>query len=206
MNASAKHWDEVYRQKAADQVSWYRSHLETSLRLLTYALPSTDAAIIDVGAGHSRLADDLILAGYRNLTLLDLSLAALEQTRSRLGVDADPIQWIEGDVTQIDLPVNAFDAWHDRAVFHFLTTESQQRAYVSQLERSVRVGGHLVLATFGPNGPVKCSNLDVARYDASALARVLGRRFELLESFLELHETPSGSAQEFQYTWFRKIK
>ncbi len=205
MTDSTAHWEEVYRTKEANRVSWFRSHLDSSIRLIRDAVPNSDAEIIDVGAGHSRLADDLLAAGYRHLTLVDLSSHALDQTRARLGASADRVCFVGGDVTQIDLSGKHFDVWHDRAVFHFLTEDGQRRAYVQQLDRALRYGGHAVLATFGPNGPMKCSGLNVVRYDASALSQILGASYELRESFVEAHETPAGSVQEFQYTLFRKI-
>jgi SAM-dependent methyltransferase len=197
------HWETVYRTRPGDGVSWYRPHLETSLRLIAEAAPDHAAAILDAGAGRSTLADDLLARGYRKLTLVDLSAAALEQARTRLGATAAELRWLAADITEAALPEATYDVWHDRAVFHFLTTEAQRAAYLRQLRRALKPGGHLVLATFGAAGPQRCSGLDVMRYDTQAQQQVLGQDFHLRESLIELHQTPGGSVQPFQYGLFQ---
>jgi SAM-dependent methyltransferase len=152
-----------------------------------------------VGGGESTLVDDLLARGYQNLTVLDVSPAAIDFTKKRLGRLADSVQWIVGDITTADLPANAYDVWHDRAVFHFLTTPDQRAAYVRQVGRAVRPGGHVLLSTFGPEGPTKCSGLEVVRYDTESLHAEFCVRFQLLESLKELHETPFGTTQQFLY-------
>ena len=193
------HWENIYSTKAPDAVSWYRPHLETSLELIQTVAPARSTPIIDVGGGESTLVDDLLARGYENLTVLDVSSAAIQFTKERLRQRAVSVQWIVGDITSVDLPANAYDVWHDRAVFHFLTTPDQRSAYVQQVGRSVRSGGHVLVSTFGPEGPTKCSGLEVLRYDAESLHAEFGARFQMLKSLKELHETPFGKTQQFLY-------
>jgi SAM-dependent methyltransferase len=157
--------------------------------------------VIDVGGGASTLVDDLLDAGYRDLTVLDLSAAALRAARGRLGERADLVDWIEGDVTEVELPEARFDVWHDRAVFHFLTEEDQRARYVEAARRSVRPGGHVIVAAFGPGGPARCSGLPVVRYSPDRLHDEFGSPFALVEHASETHRTPWGSAQEFIYCY-----
>jgi ubiquinone/menaquinone biosynthesis C-methylase UbiE len=158
-----------------------------------------------VGAGESTLIDDLISRGYTNLTILDVSQTALAVTKKRLGSAAKGVQWICADVTQAPLPANFYDVWHDRAVFHFLTTDEQRQAYVQAVERAVKPGGHVIVSTFGPEGPTKCSGLPVVRYDAQELHGEFGNHFRLLESFKEVHKTPFGTKQQFLYCLCRFV-
>lgn len=195
------HWDKVYRTKAPDAVSWYRAHLERSLALIARAAPDRSAAIIDVGGGESTLVDDLLAGGYRNLSVLDLSPTAIEVARARTGEAGRQVTWLVADVTTADLTPQAYDVWHDRAVFHFLTEPDRRAAYVRQVARSVKPGGHVIVATFGPEGPVKCSGLDVVRYDAGSLHGEFGASFRLIESATELHQTPFGTTQQFLYCY-----
>ncbi len=197
------HWDNVYATKAPDAVSWYRAHLETSLALIERAAPNKSAAIIDIGGGESTLVDDLLLRGYRNLTVLDVSQIAVDVTRKRLGDAAQQVRWIVADVTEASLDPGTYGVWHDRAVFHFLAEPKQRQAYVRQVARAVRPGGHVVVSTFGPEGPTKCSGLNVVRYDAASLRAEFGARFELVGSSKELHKTPFGTTQQFLYCYCR---
>ena len=193
------HWESVYSTKAPNAVSWYRLHLETSLEIIQRVAPTRSTAIIDVGGGESTLVDDLLARGYQNLSVLDVSSAAIDFTKRRLGRTADSVEWIVGDITTAELHTNAFDVWHDRAVFHFLTAPEQRVAYVRQVARAVKSGGYILVSTFGPEGPMKCSGLEVMRYDAESLHAEFGVRFRLLESCKELHETPFGTTQQFLY-------
>ena len=193
------HWETVFNTKAPDAVSWYRPHLEQSLELIERCAPDRSAAIVDGGAGESTLVDDLLARGYRQITILDVSKTAIQVTKERLGPAAEQVQWTVGDVTELSLPAQAFDVWHDRAVFHFLVDPAQRQAYVRSVLRSVKQGGHVIVSTFGPEGPTKCSGLDVMRYDAEALHHEFGRRFRIEESSQELHHTPWGTAQQFVY-------
>ena len=197
------HWENVYQTKAVDEVSWYRPHLETSLRLIEDAAPERDRAIIDVGGGEATLVDDLVSRGYTDVTVLDISQAAIEVAKDRLGFAAAPVHWITGDITSAELEAARYDLWHDRAVFHFLTSADDRAAYVRQVALAVRPGGHVIVATFGLDGPEKCSGLDVVRYDAENLHGEFGPKFRLLDSVMELHETPWGTPQQFMYCFCR---
>lgn len=198
-----RHWENVYTTKSPDAVSWYRRHLETSLALIERAADAREASIIDVGGGESTLVDDLLLRGYNNLTILDVSQTAIEVTKKRLGSAAEQVRWLVGDIVEIELEPHTYDLWHDRAVFHFLTTPEPRLAYVRQVTRAVKPGGHVIVSTFGPEGPTKCSGLDVMRYDAESLHGEFGGHFRLVESSKELHETPFGSTQQFFYCYCR---
>ena len=197
------HWEKVYATKTPDAVSWYRRHLDRSLAHIERAVPERSASIIDVGGGESTLVDDLLLRGYTNITVLDVSQGAIDVTRSRLGSAADQVRWIAADITQVELEPRAYDLWHDRAVFHFLTVPEQRTAYIRQVARSVRPGGHVIVCAFGPEGPTKCSGLEVVRYDAESLHREFGASFRLIESSTELHRTPFDTTQQFLYCYCR---
>lgn len=195
------HWDGVYTRVAHDAVSWYRPHLETSLRLIR-SVAGPETPIIDVGGGHSTLVDDLAELGYRHITVLDVSAVAIGRSQERLGEAAKQVTWLAGDVLSVPLPEKHYEVWHDRAVFHFLREPEQRRRYGQQMQRALRPGGHLIMATFGPQGPLKCSGLEVCRYDDAALSAELGPQFQLVESLIEMHQTPSGGQQQFQYCHF----
>ena len=193
------HWEKVYQTKAADAVSWYRPHLEKSLAFIRRAASDLSAAIIDVGGGESTLVDDLLADGYRDVTVLDISPTAIETAKRRLGGKAKDVAWLTADITETDLPRQRYDVWHDRAVFHFLTEPQQRAAYVRQVLLAVKPGGYVIVAAFGLEGPLKCSGLDVMRYDANALHDEFGAGFQLVESATELHATPFGTTQQFVY-------
>ena len=193
------HWDRIYTRKVPNQVSWYRPHLEESISLIGQAGGGTGAAIIDVGAGESTLVDDLLARGYSRITVLDISQAAILATKKRLGDAAEQVRWMIGDITQAELAPATYDVWHDRAVFHFLTSEDDRRAYVRQLVRAVKRGGHVIVSAFGPDGPSRCSGLEVLRYDAESLHAQFGAKFRLISSSRHLHETPFGTTQQFLY-------
>ena len=195
------HWDNVYRTKQPTEVSWYRPHLDVSLRLIEEAAPDREARIIDVGGGESTLVDDLLARGYRHLSVLDVSPAALAVARERVGRAGAGVEWVCGDVTKVALPRRAYDVWHDRAVFHFLTDAGDRAAYVRQVASAVKPGGHVIVATFGPEGPTKCSGLDVVRYGPDALHDEFGARFRLVKHLTELHRTPAGAIQQFTYCY-----
>jgi 2-polyprenyl-3-methyl-5-hydroxy-6-metoxy-1,4-benzoquinol methylase len=195
------HWERVYDTKAPDQVSWFRPHLLMSLGLIERAAGVREASIIDVGAGASTLVDDLLAAGYRNLTVLDISQTAIEVAKHRLGPAAASIRWLRANVAREDFPPHSYDVWHDRAVFHFLTNPEERLAYVRNVAWAVKPGGHVIVSTFGPDGPEKCSGLDVMRYDAESLHHEFGARFRLVESSKELHQTPFGTSQQFLYCY-----
>jgi len=197
------HWEKIYSTKAPDAVSWYLAHLETSLALIERAAGAHSASIVDVGGGESTLVDDLLARGYQNITVLDISETAIDATKKRLGTAAEHVSWLVGDISEVQLTPNAYDVWHDRAVFHFLITPEQRAAYVRQVAAAVRPGGHVIVSTFGPEGPTKCSGLDVVRYDEVSLHKQFGVRFRLEESSKELHQTPFGTTQQFLYCYCR---
>ncbi|MDD2686608.1 MAG: class I SAM-dependent methyltransferase [Gallionella sp.] len=198
------HWEQVYTSKSVDAVSWFQEHADLSLDLIKATDAGHHASIIDVGGGASKLADDLLGNGYTDLTVLDLSAAALNATRQRLGKQAGQVSWIEADITQAELPAKRYDIWHDRAVFHFLTTPEQRNAYVQTVFRSVKPGGHVIVATFAEDGPLQCSGLPVMRYRADELHDEFGEAFTLLKHQKEAHHTPSGSVQQFVYCYCRR--
>ena len=199
---SKRHWETIYQTKAPDAVSWYRPHLEKSLDLILKAVDhDSKAAIIDVGAGEATLVDDLLAKGFQSITVLDISEKAIEDTKNRLGPIASAVTWMVEDITKVELPEHYFDVWHDRAVFHFLTEPADREAYVKTVAQSVKSGGHVIVATFGPEGPEKCSGLNVVRYDAESLHNQFGARFKLVEHTSEQHETPFGTTQQFLYCY-----
>jgi 2-polyprenyl-3-methyl-5-hydroxy-6-metoxy-1,4-benzoquinol methylase len=195
------HWEKIYTTKPPEAVSWYRSHLETSLALIERAASEKSGSIIDVGGGEATLVDDLLARGYENITILDISQTAIDASKKRLGAAAEQVRWLVADITQVQLESSAYDVWHDRAVFHFLTAPAQRITYVRQVVRAVKHGGHVIVSTFGPEGPTKCSGLDVVRYDAESLHDQFGMRFRLVESSKELHRTPFGTTQQFLYCY-----
>jgi SAM-dependent methyltransferase len=204
MSGGVEHWQGVYSAKGEAQTSWFRPHLDESLRIIdALALPS-QAAFIVVGAGRSTLVDDLRARGFHDLCVLDISAEALAQSRARLGAAASLVHWIEGDVLEARLAPARYDLWHDRAVFHFLTSAEQQARYAAIAARSIRPGGHLLLATFAPDGPEKCSGLPVCRYDAATLAARFASHFTPVADSREAHRTPFDTTQAFTYLLLRR--
>jgi SAM-dependent methyltransferase len=201
---SKQYWDKIYSTRKPDSLSWFQEHADASLRLIHHTGLGKDAAIIDAGGGNSNLVDDLVADGYADVTVIDLSSIALAAAKQRLGKYADTVHWMEGDITRAVLPVHRFDIWHDRAVFHFLTDPADRKAYVDQVMRAVRPGGHVIVATFAEDGPEKCSGLPVMRYKPEALHDEFGDAFLLVEHEKEAHHTPSGEVQQFVYCYCRK--
>jgi len=193
------HWDRVYASKPAETVSWFQPHAQQSLALIQRIAGPGPSRVIDVGGGASTLVDDLMAQPRFEVSVLDISAAALAVAQQRLQARADAVHWIVGDITQVDLPENAYDIWHDRAVFHFLTEPAQRAAYVERVRRAVRPGGHVIVAAFGPEGPTQCSGLPVVRYAPGELHAQFGGSFELLEHLSEAHLTPAGAIQQFVY-------
>jgi 2-polyprenyl-3-methyl-5-hydroxy-6-metoxy-1,4-benzoquinol methylase len=200
------HWEKVYSSKPATGVSWYAPHLARSIELIERATSDRGARIIDVGGGASTLVDDMLSRGFDSFTVLDLSEEALQVAKGRLGARASEVTWLAGDVTTVELPAAHYDVWHDRAVFHFLTDGEGRRRYVENVMRAVKPGGHVIVATFGPAGPERCSGLDVVRYDAEGLHGEFGPLFQKVDSTREAHTTPWGSEQEFIYCYCLKLK
>lgn len=193
-----QHWNEVYTRKSEDEVSWFQPEAAVSLELIARCAPPLGPKLIDVGGGASRLVDGLLERGFADVTILDLSSAALDKTRARLGERGAGVKWIVVDVTSFE-PTERYTLWHDRAVFHFLTAPSDRRAYVQVLERALAPGGHVVIGTFALDGPERCSGLEVARYDGAALAAAIGPSFELVETLRHEHLTPTGKVQAFTF-------
>lgn len=205
MSDRSSHWDRVYATKGEAEVSWFQNSPSTSLAMIGAASPDRAAAIIDVGGGASRLVDALLQGGYRDVSVLDLSANALDAARKRIGTAASAVDWIVADATTWQ-PAKTYDVWHDRAAFHFLTDSSDRAAYVERLSSAVAPGGHVIIATFAPDGPEKCSGLPVQRHDGASLAAELGPDFELVETRSETHHTPWDSTQAFQFSRFRRQK
>lgn len=197
------HWESVYDSKDATEVSWYQPEPTISLQMIRRVMPRLDGAIIDVGAGASTLVDALVGEGYSDVTVLDVAAHALDTAAHRLGEAAERVTWLVADILATDLPRDRYDFWHDRAVFHFLTAEADRRRYVDQVRRSVRVGGHVAVATFASDGPTQCSGLAVTRYDPEELHAQFGADFRLVESAHERHVTPWGAVQPFTYCMCR---
>lgn len=201
---SKEHWENVYNTKDVNEVSWFQEHAEISLGLICENEPNKQASIIDIGGGASTLVDDLLMNGYQHISVLDLSGAALEKAAGRLGEESRKVHWMEANVLETDFAVNSFDVWHDRAVFHFLTTEEDRIRYVQIVLHAVKPGGLVIVATFAEDGPLKCSGLPVMRYSANQLHGEFGNSFELLSSQKESHMTPNGKEQKFVYCFCRK--
>lgn len=201
---SKQHWENVYTTKATDAVSWFQEHAEHSLKLIQQTGAPLSASIIDIGGGASTLVDDLLAKGYSNLSVLDLSAAALSAARNRLGAKASAVNWLVADITKARLPLHNYDVWHDRAVFHFLTTPEERLAYVQAVLRAVKPGGHVIVATFAEDGPLQCSGLPVMRYNPDELHAEFGELFTLVHHEKESHQTPFGTAQQFTYCYCRK--
>lgn len=204
VDSNEAHWQEVWRERDPETVTWFQPDLAVARRLIG-SVGSPDDAIVDVGGGASQLVDHLLDEGYRDLTVLDISEAAVDAARRRLGPMAADVHWVVADITEADLE-RTFDVWHDRAVFHFLVDEADRHAYLARLRESLAVGGHLVLSTFGPDGPERCSGLPVRRYDLESMRSTLGDDFELLDHELELHVAPSGATQQFLAALFRRVR
>jgi len=200
-----QHWEQVYKTKAPDAVSWYAPHLDESLKYITAAgLVREHAAVIDVGGGEATLVDDLLAAGYQNLSVLDISAKALEVAAERLGSRAGMVTWLAADILEHEFAEASVDIWHDRAVFHFPTSSEQRQAYVAQVLKALRPGGFAIVGTFGPNGPEKCSGLPVMRYAPDSLHSTFGTRFTLLKHSIDVHTTPWNAPQEFVYCFCRR--
>ena len=196
------HWQSTYTAKGERDVSWFQASPQPSLALIE-EVGELSSAILDIGGGASRLADSLLEKGFRDVTVLDLSAAALAVAKTRIGGQAERIQWIVADVTTWE-PSRTYDVWHDRATFHFLVGEPGRAAYLSRLARALRPGGHAIIATFAPDGPERCSGLPVMRYDADSLGRTLGPAFQCVTTLRHEHITPRGALQAFQFSVFRR--
>ena len=201
MNENKKHWETVYETKNPEQVSWTQEVPKTSIEfILSFGL-SKKAKIIDVGGGDSKLVDFLLEEGFENITVLDISKAALEKAKKRIGKKAEKVNWIEMDIIDFK-PKENFDIWHDRAAFHFLTSKEQIQTYIATVQNSVT--GYLAIGTFSENGPKKCSGLDIKQYSESELAQTLEQAFEKLKCINEDHKTPFDTIQNFTFCSFKR--
>jgi len=200
-----KHWEKLYRTTAADEVGWYQAHPTMSLNLIESTGVQKTGNLIDVGGGDSTLVDHLLDQGFEHVTVLDISAAALERAKARLGNRARLVTWIEGDATDFRSS-KTYDVWHDRAVFHFLTDEEDREKYRETMNSVVSAQGHVIMATFAYEAPPTCSGLPVVRYSPQFLALAIGNVFDLIESFEELHITPGGKQQPFIYCRFTRRK
>lgn len=196
-----RHWEQVYETKPAVETSWYQADPATSLAMIGNTGVGRDQGLIDVGGGASLLVDHLLRSGWRNLTVLDLSAAALQQARCRLGPQARQVEWVVADITEF-VPARTFSVWHDRAALHFLTDPADQRRYARVLKAALEPGGQAIIGAFAPDGPERCSGLPIVRYDAGRLGVVLGDDFRLLEERRESHRTPQGRVQRFGFWRF----
>jgi trans-aconitate methyltransferase len=203
LNDSTKqHWDRIYASERPTGVSWYQPVPARSLALIRATGASLTAAILDVGGGTSPLVDHLLDAGYEDVSVLDIAGSALDEASDRLRAGACCVAWIKADVTEFE-PPRAYAVWHDRAVFHFLTEPAERDRYLDVLRKALEPRGHFILATFGPDGPTRCSGLEVQRYSAEQIDALLGQGFERRADVLEEHRTPMGTAQQFLYGWWQ---
>jgi SAM-dependent methyltransferase len=204
MSGRQAHWDNVYATKDEHAVSWFQEKSDISLDLIRATGVNATASIIDIGGGASRLIDALLDEGFKAVTVLDLSEKALATSKARLGARSAHAQWVVADITTWE-PSQTYDVWHDRAALHFLIDPKDRAAYAERVLRAVRPGGHVIIGTFAPDGPERCSGLPVVRHDAATLGELLGHSFELIESRRHDHQTPTGATQRFQFSRFRRI-
>lgn len=201
------HWENIYATKGEREVSWFQENPAPSLELIALAGLSQGASIIDIGGGASRLVDALVERNIGQITVLDLSAAALdaarERLKERLGSKAVAVRWVAADITTWE-PTQTYDLWHDRAAFHFLTDPADQSAYVERLKKAVKRGGYVIIGTFALDGPERCSGLPIVRYDAASLSAILGSDFKLIDARRHDHATPGGAVQRFQFSTFRR--
>jgi SAM-dependent methyltransferase len=203
MQEAREHWDHVYSTKLETEVSWYQPHSVRSLAAIKSAAPDHSRSIIDIGGGASHLVDDLLSEGYSDVTVLDISEAALNRSRERLGQRSGKVSWIAANIARWK-PLRTWDVWHDRAVFHFLTERQDQEAYIAALAAATKAGSVAVIATFALNGPERCSGLPVQRYDPAGLAARIGGEFRLISEASEAHKTPWGAVQHFAYAILKR--
>jgi 2-polyprenyl-3-methyl-5-hydroxy-6-metoxy-1,4-benzoquinol methylase len=199
------HWENVYATKNETAVSWFQERPDISLDLIRSTGVDASASIIDIGGGASRLVDVLINEGFNTITVLDLSEKALATSKARLGARGEQVQWVVADVTTWE-PAQTYDVWHDRAALHFLTDPKDRTAYAERVLKAVHRGGHVIIGTFAPDGPERCSGLPVIRHDAATLEELLGHSFELVDSKRHDHQTPAGATQRFQFSRFQCIR
>ena len=197
------HWQGVYTSRGEKEVSWYQDSPAPSLDLIALTGAARGTAVVDIGGGASRLVDHLLDRGFERVTVLDLSAAALDAAKARLGEKAKRVRWEVADITKWKPPAS-YDLWHDRAAFHFLTEPADQAAYAECVKQAVKPGGHVIIGTFALDGPEKCSGLPIVRHDAASLSIILGPDFKLIDERRHDHVTPWGAVQRFQFSTFRR--
>jgi SAM-dependent methyltransferase len=205
-NSTASHWDRIYGSQRPDHVSWFRPRLSVSLELLQDAGLGPRSRVIDIGGGASTLVDDLLDRGVEHVTVLDISAAALQVARNRLGDRAARVRWIVSDVCSVELDPQSIDLWHDRAALHFLTDPPDRACYVRLANEASVAGGHMVIGGFASDGPQRCSGLPVVRRDPEQIAELFAERFRLTAARRETHSTPRGAAQSFAYALLQKVR
>ena len=204
MNKKKEHWEDVYKKKTDNQVSWYQVVPATSLRLINELQLSLESSIIDIGGGNSNFTIELQKIGYKNLSVLDISGLALMRTKEKMGDAANTVNWVESDVLDLD-EFNKYDVIHDRATFHFITNEDDIKKYVDIISGAIIKGGHLVISTFAITGPEKCSNLQLSQYSSSGLAQVFNENFKLIRVVNEVHTSPYNTKQDFIFCLFARL-
>lgn len=197
------HWQNVYDKKNENEVSWYQKSPKLSLDFVKSLNLSLDAEIIDIGAGESRLVDNLLEMGFVNLSVLDISSKSIEKTKKRLGLKSKLVNWIVSDINNFN-PTKKYDLWHDRAAFHFLKDSVEIDNYVKLVKSSLHNQANLIIATFSENGPLKCSGLEVSRYSENSISDLFNNDFELIKSQKSIHKTPFSTSQEFLFSKFKK--
>ncbi len=200
----SEHWEKVYSTKSVKQVGWYKPHLDISIQWIADLDLAAEDPVIDVGGGASTLVDDLLDAGHKNITVLDISRSAMSLTKERLGKLSSSVSWLQEDVTEYEFPSQYFGLWHDRAVFHFLIEPEKQQKYRDAVLKALKIGGYILIGTFDAEGPAQCSGLPVQRYTLALLKERFGAEFELKRHQHEMHHTPSGVEQSYIYCLFQR--
>jgi len=197
------HWENIYQTKSMNEVSWYQTVPETSLAFFQQFNLAKNASIIDIGGGDSFLVDNLLKLGYTNVSVLDISASALERAKERLGDSAKKVKWIVSDIVDF-IPTEKYDVWHDRAAFHFLTTNERISKYISITENNISIDGYLIIGTFSENGPKKCSGLEIHQYNEASMSEKFSKAFQKLKCTTENHTTPFDTIQNFQFCSFKR--
>lgn len=204
-NPIKEHWEKIYHTKEFNEVSWYQENPKTSINLILSVNPNKESYILDIGGGDSNLADNLLDLNFKNISVLDISQKALEKSMNRLGEKAKIIKWIESDLREFET-TDRYDIWHDRAVFHFLTSIEYINKYVKLVTKLLKINGYLIIGAFSLKGPEKCSGLNIKRYSEDSIRRVFSKGFKHIKSSEETHNTPFDTCQSFIYNIFKKIK
>ena len=199
-----QHWENIYQTKELNEVSWFQPKPETSLNFFEEFAISSTAKIIDIGGGDSFLIDHLLLLGYIDITVLDISNSAIERAKKRLGSNAEKVKWIVSDIVDFE-PTESYDVWHDRAAFHFLTNKEDREKYVSIADKGLTNDGLLILGTFSETGPLKCSGVEIQQYSENSLIEQMKSKFQKINCFTIDHTTPFNTIQNFLFCSFKKV-